>query len=178
MELQNIILLKTISNNEILLNLYVKYSPLNILISDKMKKVTIAFEYLLCPIYIEIFDSISIVINDYFNNKQYLMLGMCIAYIVLFVFIYLFIWRIYGENLNIIIYQTKRMLAIIPKDILASLRTIGKLLDIKTQAALKTYYDNKQMKVITKTKKKPNKKNKNNNINNDINDNINNNNNN
>ena len=58
MELQNIILLKTISNNEILLNLYVKYSPLNILISDKMKKVIIAFEYLLCPIYIEIFDNI------------------------------------------------------------------------------------------------------------------------
>ena len=173
----------SISNNETLLNLYVKYSPLNILISDKMKKVTIAFEYLLCPIYIEIFDSISIVINDYFNNKQYLILGMCIAYIVLFVFIYLFIWRRYVENLNIIIYQTKRMLAIIPKDILASLRTIGKLLDIKTQAALKTSSDHKPMKVVTKTKKKPNEDTlnnniNNNNINNDINDNINNNNNN
>jgi hypothetical protein len=75
------------------------------------------------------------------------------------------------------------MLAIIPKDILASLRTIGKLLDIKTQAALKTSSDHKPMKVVTKTKKKPNEDTlnnniNNNNINNDINDNINNNNNN
>ena len=44
------------------------------------------------------------------------------------------------------------MLAIIPKDILASLKSIGKLLDIKTQAAQKIS-DHKSMRLSSKVKK-------------------------
>ena len=77
---------------------------------------------------------------------------MCIVFILLFFLIYILIWRRYVESLNTIIYQTKRMLAIIPKDILASLKSIGKLLDIKTQGAQKIS-DHKSMRLSSKVKK-------------------------
>ena len=102
----------------------------------------------------QLFDSLDEVIMTYIHNKKILLNGMCITYISLFVLIYLFIWRIHVENLNTIIYQTKRMLAIIPKDILASLKSIGKLLDIKTQSAHKISSEHKPIRVSSKNSKK------------------------
>ena len=140
--------------NETERTIYNNYSPLSILISEKMKNLTIVFEYYLSPIYMQLFDSLDEVIMTYIHNKKILLNGMCITYISLFVLIYLFIWRIHVENLNTIIYQTKRMLAIIPKDILASLKSIGKLLDIKTQSAHKISSEHKPIRVSSKNSKK------------------------
>ena len=79
---------------------------------------------------------------------------MCIVYISLFTLLYIIVWRRYVESLNTIIYQTKRMLAIIPKGILASLKSIGKLLDIKTQSAQKMSSEHKPLRISTKTTRK------------------------
>ena len=79
---------------------------------------------------------------------------MCIVYISLFTLLYIIVWRRYVESLNTIIYQTKRMLAIIPKGILASLKSIGKLLDIKTQSAQKISSEHKPIKISTKGRRK------------------------
>ena len=156
--------------------IYNEFSPISILMSEKMKKLTVVFEYYLSPIYMQVIDSLNEVILTYIHNKKILLVGMCITYISLFILIYLLIWRTYVERLNTIIYQTKRMLAIIPKDILASLKSIGKLLDIKTQSAQKISSD-KPIRVITKNSKKllttknQNNNKENNNINNNNNDN-------
>ena len=141
-------------NNEILKEIYDYYSPLAILSNEKMKKLTIVFEYFLSPIYIELFESLNEVIKEFQKKNKIIILGMCIAYISLFTLLYLIIWRRYVESLNTIIYQTKRMLAIIPKGILASLKSIGKLLDIKTQSAQKISSDHKPLRISTKTGRK------------------------
>ena len=156
--------------------IYNEFSPLSLLISEKMKKITIIFEYYLTPLYVQLIDSLNEVILTYIQNRKILLNGMCIIYISLFVLIYLLIWRTYVERLNTIIYQTKRMLAIIPKDILASLKSIGKLLDIKTQSAQKISSEHKPIRVISKNLGKlvitPNQNNNNNTNNNNNNPNI------
>ena len=132
--------------------IYDENSPLTLLMNSKMKLLTIVIEYFLSPIYIELFDSVEQVIMEYVKTKKKILLSMCIVFILLFFLIYILIWRRYVESLNTIIYQTKRMLAIIPKDILASLKSIGKLLDIKTQGAQKIS-DHKSMRLSSKVKK-------------------------
>ena len=132
--------------------IYDENSPLTLLMNSKMKLLTIVIEYFLSPIYIELFDSVEQVIIEYVKTKKKILLSMCIVFILLFFLIYILIWRRYVESLNTIIYQTKRMLAIIPKDILASLKSIGKLLDIKTQGAQKIS-DHKSMRLSSKVKK-------------------------
>ena len=77
--------------------------------------------------------------------------SMSIIYISFFVIIYLFVWQRYVESLNMVIYKTKKMLAIIPKDILAGLTTIQKLLDIKNTNNNKNL--NNGNDVISKIKK-------------------------
>ena len=132
--------------------IYDENSPLTLLMNSKMKLLTIVIEYFLSPIYIELFDSVEQVIIEYVKTKKKILISMCMVFILLFFLIYILIWRRYVESLNTIIYQTKRMLAIIPKDILASLKSIGKLLDIKTQAAQKIS-DHKSMRLSSKVKK-------------------------
>ena len=140
--------------NEVFKKFYDRYSPIGILSNQKMKKLTIVFEYFLSPIYIEIFESLNEVIKQFQKNNKIIIIGMCIVYISLFTLLYLIVWRRYVESLNTIIYQTKRMLAIIPKGILASLKSIGKLLDIKTQSAQKMSSEHKPLRISTKTTRK------------------------
>ena len=60
---------------------------------------------------------------------------------IIFIFVFFNSWRKFVDNLNNTIYKTKNMLFIIPKEVLASLKTIPKLLDIK---------EVKNLRVITK----------------------------
>ena len=88
---------------------------------------------------------ISNIIFNYDNNLTFLMknciidflkttkipyLIMMIGYLSLCFISFLFIWLPFLNNLNSLIYKTKKMLSIIPKEVLASIENIEKLLDL------------------------------------------------
>ena len=88
---------------------------------------------------------ISNIIFNYDNNLTFLMknciidflkttkipyLIMMIGYLSLCFILFLFIWLPFLNNLNSLIYKTKKMLSIIPKEVLASIENIEKLLDL------------------------------------------------
>ena len=110
---------------------YDKYHPLNILNSTELKEMEMINEYYFIPIFNLIMDQLDDAIVKNFDKRKLITVSMSIIYISFFVIIYLFVWQRYVESLNMVIYKTKKMLAIIPKDILAGLTTIQKLLDIK-----------------------------------------------
>lgn len=56
---------------------------------------------------------------------------MCLWIVIFFTFLYVFLWTNYVNSLNNVIYQTKKMLGIIPRDIFISLNSVNKLLNIK-----------------------------------------------
>ena len=69
-------------------------------------------------------------ITKFLNDAYFKFVVMIIIYLS-FILLGLFIlWIPFVKNLNSIIYKTKNMLSIIPKEILASLSNIDKLLDM------------------------------------------------
>ena len=96
-----------------------------------MKEIEIISEYLLIPLLIQLRDHLNESIRHHLNTIKILTYTMSIIIIVYFSMLYILIWIRYVDSLNNIIYQTKRMLAIIPKDIFTSLKSVNKLLNIK-----------------------------------------------
>jgi hypothetical protein len=88
-------------------------------------------ENLLIPILIQLRDNLNDSIVHHLNTIKIITYTMSIIIIVYFSMLYILIWIRYVDSLNNIIYQTKRMLAIIPKDIFTSLKSVNKLLNIK-----------------------------------------------
>ena len=134
------------------LNEYNKYHPINLLNSTELKEMEIINEYYFIPIFKLIIEQLDDAIIKNFDKRKLITVSMSIIYISFFVIIYLFVWQRYVESLNMVIYKTKKMLAIIPKDILAGLTTIQKLLDIKNTNNNKNMNDGND--VISKIGKK------------------------
>ena len=147
--LDNYTLLNSNLNEEELIE-YKKYHPINILNSTELKELEVINEFFFLPIFNLILNELDDAIIKNFDKRKLITVGMSIIYISFFVIIYLFVWQRYVESLNMVIYKTKKMLAIIPKDILAGLTTIQKLLDIKNTNNNKNVNDD----VISKIGKK------------------------
>ena len=111
--------------------LYKKYSPLTLFNDHEMKEIEIISENLLIPLLIQLRDHLNESIRHHLNTIKIITYTMSIIIIVYFSMLYILIWIRYVDSLNNIIYQTKRMLAIIPKDIFTSLKSVNKLLNIK-----------------------------------------------
>ena len=115
-----------------------------------MKELEIITEYYFFPIFTLILNELDDAIIKNFDKRKIITVSMSIIYISFFVIIYLFVWQRYVESLNMVIYKTKKMLAIIPKDVLARLTSIQKLLDIKDTNSQKTSGN----QIITNIRKK------------------------
>ena len=151
------------------LNEYNKYHPINLLNSTELKEMEIINEYYFIPIFKLIIEQLDDAIIKNFDKRKLITVSMSIIYISFFVIIYLFVWQRYVESLNMVIYKTKKMLAIIPKDILAGLTTIQKLLDIKNTNNNKNINDGNDViskigtkKIIKETENKKLNENENN----------------
>ena len=120
--------------------LYDFYTPINLFNNNKMKQLQILFRFLLTKIFQDIINALSNAIGDGFDKKEKLLLIMIIAYLVVCFGLYILFWRGYVNSLTKIIYKTKNMLLIIPKEVLSSLTSIHKLLNI---ASTKMIHKNK-----------------------------------
>ena len=69
-------------------------------------------------------------ILDFLKVIKVPFLIMLLCYLGLCSLLFLFIWLPFLDNLNSLIYKTKKMLSIIPKEVLASIQNIEKLLDL------------------------------------------------
>jgi hypothetical protein len=112
--------------------LYEEYSPMNIFNCKELKEIEIITEYLLIPSLVNLREKLDLTVQNYFEKIKIITYVMSIIIIVFFTLLYFLLWTKYVESLNDIIYQTKKMLAIIPKDILSSLNSVNKLLNIKS----------------------------------------------
>lgn len=129
-------------------DLYDKYSPIQIFNSRKMKQLQVLAKHLLLKAYRATLDTLQRAIVSGFENKINLFLIMGILYIIICSVFYFFFWRGYVDSLSKIIYKTKNMLSIIPKEVLASLNSIHKLLKITTTSIKTKPNPNVQLKEI------------------------------
>merc|ERR1712032_1603604 len=84
--------------------------------------------------------------ENIFNNSLYLFKSIYILilsiFLSLFFVCYLFVWKPFEQNLSDNIYKTKNILSIIPKEILAGLNNIHKILGIEPNSLKKEKVNN------------------------------------
>ena len=112
-------------------SLFKKYSPLTIFNSNEMKEMEIVTEYIFIPTLLKLRQNLDKSVIDYIENTKVNTYIMCLWIVIFFTFLYVFLWTNYVNSLNNVIYQTKKMLGIIPRDIFISLNSVNKLLNIK-----------------------------------------------
>ena len=115
---------------------YEQYSPMKLFNTKKMKQLQILIKYMLLSVYRNLLNSLQDSIFDGFDNQKQLFLILGIIYLSICFLLYVFFWRTYVNSLSKIIYKTKNMLSIIPKEVLASLNSIHKLLKLNTSSTL------------------------------------------
>lgn len=130
----NIFITKLKESFSQLFNKYLNSKPedyASILVSDEMKELTMIVRFVVNPS----IDFLCGKLNDSIASiNDSLELFVIIYYIILIcvvMFCYFGYWVRFLNKLNQTIYKTKNMLYIIPKEVLASLTTIPKLLEIK-----------------------------------------------
>jgi hypothetical protein len=83
------------------------------------------------PFFINI-KQLTIDVMEKFSEQAYLKFVIAVILYISIIFLaFFFIWIPFIRSLNSIIYKTKNMLSIIPKEVLASLSNIEKLLGIE-----------------------------------------------
>ena len=113
------------------LQFYIQNDPINFFNYPTVNELNIVMSNLLIP-YLIILKQTTIDVLTKFLNEAYIkfIIMMC-AYLIFIFLLFLFVWIPFVRKLNSIIYKTKNMLSIIPKEVLASISNIEKLLDIK-----------------------------------------------
>jgi len=109
---------------------YIKNDPINFFNLESVSDLNILMSSILIPNLIQLKQITIDAITKFLNDAYFKFVVMIIIYLS-FILLGLFIlWIPFVKNLNSIIYKTKNMLSIIPKEILASLSNIDKLLDM------------------------------------------------
>ena len=109
---------------------YIKNDPINFFNLESVSDLNILMSFIMIPNFIQLKQITIDVITKFLNDAFFKFIVMIIIYLS-FILLGLFIlWIPFVKNLNSIIYKTKNMLSIIPKEILASLSNIDKLLDM------------------------------------------------
>ena len=117
-------------NKEPELSNYIKNDPINYFNMDYMKNMNIMFANIILNFDKILNNLMADSIRDYLKTIRVPYLISLIGYLCLCSALFLFIWLPFVNNLNSIIYKTKKMLSIIPKEVLMSIGNIEKLLDI------------------------------------------------
>jgi len=109
---------------------YSLYDPFYIFNSEKVYYLKIIRKYFLSTIYKDVIRKFYNSMYNFWNRISKIYKISMIIFIILFSFLFFIYWIpfIYKQDLDI--YKTKNMLSIIPKDVLASISNIGKLLNI------------------------------------------------
>lgn len=90
------------------------------------------------PAYNYLISLLTTTMIDNFNLVQTIIIGAFILIMAIISVCYFFVWIPFENNLNLTIYKTKKMLSILPKEVLAKISNIQKLLEIETSNKKKT----------------------------------------
>ena len=119
-------------NKEPELSNYIKNDPINYFNMDYMKKMNIMFSNIILSFDKILNNLMADCLKSFLKNTKIPYVILLISYLSLCSVLFLFIWMPFVSNLNSIIYKTKKMLSIIPKEVLMSIENIEKLLDVNT----------------------------------------------
>ena len=105
--------------------------PINIFNSDLLNDLSIFYRNFMIPLYTGLrvinIDTIQENLNE--TNNLYSLLF--IVYISIFSFIFFFYWIPFVNNLNVVLYKTKNLLSIIPKEVLMNINGIYSLFGLE-----------------------------------------------
>ena len=117
-------------NTEPELSNYIKNDPINYFNMDYMKNMNIMFSNIILSFDRLLNNLMADYLKIFLKETRIPYLILLISYLCLCCVLFLFIWMPFVSNLNSIIYKTKKMLSIIPKEVLMSIGNIETLLDI------------------------------------------------
>ena len=117
-------------NTEPELSNYIKNDPINYFNMDYMKNMNIMFSNIILSFDRLLNNLMDDCLKIFLKETRIPYLILLISYLCLCCVLFLFIWMPFVSNLNSIIYKTKKMLSIIPKEVLMSIGNIETLLDI------------------------------------------------
>ena len=92
-------------------------------------------KYYIQPVYTYSIENFYISITHFWKNCNKLYTALLVILILLLTSLYLLYWKPFELKLDKDIYKTKNMLSIIPKEVIASLKNIGNLLNLGTANA-------------------------------------------
>ena len=117
------------------LKAYVKNDPINCFNYESTQVLNIVMNSLYISYFITLKQVTIDAITKYLTDDYYQFIIMLSIYLSVIFVLFLLIWVPFVKNLNSIIYKTKNMLRIIPKEVLASVSNIDKLLNIDKSSA-------------------------------------------
>jgi hypothetical protein len=109
---------------------YKKNDPINFFNLESVSDLNILMSSIMIPNFIQLKQITIDVLTKFLDEAYFKFVIMIIIYLSFILLGLFFLWIPFVKNLNSIIYKTKNMLSIIPKEILASLSNIDKLLDM------------------------------------------------
>ena len=109
---------------------YNKLDPFNIFNEEHVFQLSMIRRYFLLPIYNETLNDFYISIRDFWSTSYDIFLAVMIILLLLITTFYLAYWIPTIFSIDEDIYKTKNMLSIIPKDVLATIPGINKLLNL------------------------------------------------
>ena len=116
--------------------LYDTHSPMNYLTGQQMKHIQFVIKHLVFILFEETLLILQKSITEELNGREQIIVIVYGVYVVIVVFVFVCVWRKYVSSLSKVIYKTKNMLSIIPKEVLSTLSSIHRLLNINTNITI------------------------------------------
>ena len=110
---------------------YIQNDPINFFNTEIHLHLNIVYQNILTTYLQELKNLTFKTFGDWINNQHMQYIVLLLIYISYILIIYIFIWRPIINNLSKLIIKTKKMLKIIPKEILSNINNISKLLDLE-----------------------------------------------
>ena len=143
--------------------IFAKLNPINYFNENYHHNLNVMYRNNIRRYFFELKNIIIDCISEYIKKIKTDLIFLLIIYFLVNALFFFFAWIPFLYQLNSVIYKTKNMLNIIPKEVLASLRNIKKVLDIH-QNTINENKKNKNNIIENNKKNKHNKNSKNENI--------------
>jgi hypothetical protein len=135
---------------------YNDLDPFNIFNQEHVFQLSIIRRYFLLPIYNDTLNEFYICIKNFWSTSYDIFLAVMIILLLLMTTFYLAYWIPTIFTIDEDIYKTKNMLSIIPKDVLATIPGINKLLNLGNITLFSGVWNQSEQKDKNKNKNKNN----------------------
>ena len=112
---------------------YILNDPINYFNNGILRNVSIFYRNFILTLYNDIRNINKMSIDDYLNDINFRFILLFSLYITILSFIFLFYWLPFVRNLNNVLYKTKNLLSIIPKEVIMNISGIYALFGIENK---------------------------------------------